>query len=151
MSDPKSGVSPPVVAAIHSPRWASQVQSGIESLPVAPRVHWVLDIESARDIATGSRNAAMIVECPDTFPSNPQPLLNSILGFCNNAQNSPLFMMGDHTTEPWRNVLLEAGATEVCSSILDFEETWQRVARHLKISTKRDLTVEQTAAARLPW
>jgi hypothetical protein len=116
-----------------------------------PHVHWLLDIESAQSIAIANRHAPLIVECPETFASKPKLLLNPILRLCNNAQNSPLFLLGDSTIEPWQNILLEAGATDVCSSILDFEKTWQRVVRHLKISTSYNLTVEQTVTARLPW
>lgn len=154
MSKPAPGVSPPIVASIQSPRWTSRVQNGIESLAVSPRVHWVLDIESAKAIIVANRKAALIVECPESLPSNPralQALLASLPAFCNNAQNSPIFLLGDQAIEPWRPVLLEAGATDVCSSILDFEKTWQKVTRHLKISTSHDLTVEQTVSARLPW
>jgi len=151
MNNHSTGVVPPIVTVVRSPRWTSQVRRGIEALDVAPRLHWLLDLEAAHRVAISNHHAVLIVECQDAFPSKPASLLDPLAGLCNNAQNAPVFLLGDESIEPWRKLLIEGGAVEVCTSILDFEKMWQRVIRHLKISTTDDLTVEQTVAGRLPW
>lgn len=144
-------IAPPVVAALRSPRWTSQVQRCLERMTLSSRVHWQPDFESAQKIALSQRDTVLIAELPAAFSSKPLPFLKSILPLCNNSQQCCLFLLGDDSADPWQGLLREAGATDVCTSMLDFENMWLKVERHLKNSLIDDLTVEQTVAARLPW
>ena len=152
MKKPSStAIAPPVAVALRSPRWTSQVQRNLDRLTVSARIHWLPDFESAQKVALSQRAAVLVAELPASFSSRPQPFLKTILPLCNNSQHCCLFLLGDDSADPWQGLLREAGATDVCTSMLDFKNMWLKVERHLKNSLIDDLTVEQTVAARLPW
>ncbi len=144
-------VPPSIVLAVRSPRWRSQVQRFIERLDPAPTVHWTPGFDSVASQAIANPSSVMIAELPDSFSSLPIQSLNLVARLCNNSQQCPLFLLGNESAEPWRMVLAEAGATDTCCSILDFEKICLQIGRHLENQSNSDLSVEETVEARLPW
>ena len=140
-----------IAVATQTPRWQSQIQRSIESLRPSPRVHSLLDFDSARKFIVTNACAALIAELPQSFTQQPNPTLELVTELCNNPQQCPLFLLGDHSADPWRDILTEAGAHETCCSMLDFVKAWPRLERHLKNCGTSDLSVEEMVAARLPW
>jgi len=140
-----------IAVATQSPRWQSQVRRNIDSLSPTPKVHWLLDFASARKFIVSNECALIIVELPDSFTQQPDATLALVTELCNNPQQCPLFLLGDDSIDPWRSVLAAAGATETCCSILDYVKAWPRIERLLKKRPTRELTVEETVTARLPW
>jgi len=147
----KSIAPPSVAVATQTPRWQSQIQRGFESLQPSPRVHSLLDFESTRKFIVTNACAALIVELPQSFAQKPNPTLELVTELCNNPQRCPLFLLGDDSADPWRDILAEAGANETCCSMLDFVKAWPRLERHLKNSGTSELSVEEMVTARLPW
>ena len=144
-------VPPSIAVATHSPRWQSKVQRGIASLEPSPRVHSLLDFESARKFIVSNDSAALIAELPKSFAWQPNRTLELVTELCNNPQQCPLFLLGDESADAWRDILAEAGAHETCCSILDFVKAWPRLERLLKKRGTSNLSVEEMVAARLPW
>lgn len=152
MSKPASmPVTPPVLVLIRSPRWRSQVQRWIEGLEFSPPIHWLLNGEEASELMLRHHQASFVMELPRNFDANPNSTLTEITRLYNNPQQCPLFLLGDDSVDKWKPLLREAGAVDVCSSILDFEDFSLRIAQHLKNSVQDELTVEQKVEARLPW
>lgn len=144
-------VTPPLLVVVRSPRWTSQIQSWLENLPYTPKAHWLTDVQQARELSRLNHRAAMVFETPEKFGSDPQPFLSQLADLCNNPQQCPLFLLGDSSAEPWKNVFREAGAADICSSMLEFEKFSQRLGRYLENNVRSELSVEQTVIARLPW
>ena len=150
-SSDRLGVPASIVVVAHSPRWQSQIQRSLKNLEQTPKVHWLLDFESARKFIVSNECTVLIVELPDSFTEQSKATLNLVVELCNNPQQCPLFLLGDDSIDPWRAILAEAGANDTCGSILDYVKVWPRIERLLKIRPTQDLTVEETVAARLPW
>ena len=150
-SNPGQNIPASIVVVAHSPRWQSQIQRSTQRLSQTPKVHWLLDFESARKFVISNECSALFVELPDSFTQHPEASLNLIVELCNNPQQCPLFLFGDDSIDPRRAILAEAGANDTCCSILDYVKAWPRIERLLKIRPTRELTVEETVAARLPW
>lgn len=144
-------IAPPLLLVIHSARWQSQMRRLLEGLEPHCSPEWLLTIDQTSALAHSNRAAAIVVETPANFASKPEPTLLQVARLCNNPQQCPLFLLGDASVEPWSDVFREAGAREVCTSMLRFENFGLRVARHLENHLLRELTVEQTVVARLPW
>ena len=152
MNKPKASfVTPPLLVLAHLPRWNSQIQRWIEQLSFAPQAHWLLSLDEIEGLVLQNHRAAIIVELPSNFSAKPESTLPEFTRLCNNPQQCPLFGLGDETADPWRGILTEAGATDVCCSVLDFANFSRRIERHLKNSVRDELSVEQKVAARLPW
>ena len=146
-----SKISPPIVAAVRSPRWRSQIERFVEQLEPSPPVHWKLGFDSVVSFAIAHPSSVLIAELPDSFAQAPIESLKLVSSLCNNPQQCPLLLLGDESTEPWRDILTEAGATATCCSILDFEKVCLQIDRHLENHAISDLSVEDAVAARLPW
>ena len=144
-------VSPAIVSAVRTPRWQSQIQRLTEQLDPTPTVHWIPGFDSVEPLVIANPSAVLIVELPESFSDQPTPSLTLITSLCNNAQQCPLFLLCDESAERWPGVLMEAGASGVCCSVLDFEKVRLQIERHLKNRAIRNLTVEETVVARLPW
>ena len=144
-------VPAPIVVAVRSPRWRSQVQRYLEGLGLSPTVHWLPGFDSIANAAIAYPSAALIAELPDSFSVEPGKPLKLVANLCNNSQQCPLFLLGDGSTEPWVKVLAEAGATATCCSILDFGKICSQLGRHIENSATSRLSVEEATLARLPW
>lgn len=144
-------IAPPLLLVIQSPRWQSQMQRLLEGFDFCSSAHWLLTIDQATSLVDSNRAAAMVVEIPADFASAPEPTLLQVARLCNNPQQCPLFLIGDAEAEPYSDVFREAGAADLCTSMLSFENFGLRVTCHLENHLRGELTVEQTVVARLPW
>ena len=128
-----------------------QVQRLCEGLESWTHTHSLLSIEQANSLVYSNPTAALVVEIPDGFASDPDPTVLQVARLCNNPQRCPLFLLGGADAEPWSDIFREAGVAELCTSVLSFENFGLRLVRHLENHVRSELTVEQTVVARLPW
>jgi hypothetical protein len=142
------------VVVVHSALWRSQVERFLDQLKPMPSVHWDMDIESASRTVVGLGNhgsVTLLAELPDSFCSDPDPILDCVARFQNNPQRCPIFLFGHPEDESFRTALAVAGASDCCFSMLDIAPMWTRLNRHLNSHRTVELSVENQIFSRLPW
>ena len=112
------------------------------------RLSWTLNVDDLIDEACQREAIVAIVEfSAGSFAENAEKLH----ALANNSQNLKLFTIGDDGLLPWRPVLRGIGVAAWYWSFIQVPNLVQAVNQHRNSCPTRELSIEQTVWASLPW